>query len=123
METSTANTNKAHSARRTLNRYIMIAHILAFLMSVVMTVVGTGISLYIIITNYESGEMSLYSSWAQANIAFLMGMWISDRPRLTSGSKDFIRQKKRPSTTTVYNTSDEASSRGSSPQHMGEYYP
>lgn len=54
---------------------------MAFLFAAVLSLGLTAFCLWIIYLDFKSGTQFSISGWAQSIITFLLGAWITDRPR------------------------------------------
>jgi hypothetical protein len=62
----------------------------AFLFAAVLSLGLTGFCCWLIWLDFDSGATFTISGWAQSIITFLLGAWITDRPR-------FFKEKKQKS--------------------------
>lgn len=82
-------------------------------MAILVTILISGTSVYIIISSFERGLDTTATQWAYSMIAFLAGIWITDRPK-------FITKKRKK---TKKKTNNQSSSNPALDLHNSPIYP
>lgn len=100
IDDSATSTTTRNRLKRYVLKYRLATHAATFFMAVVLTLVLAGVCVYIITDGYNNKEdTGGYMLWAQGTLALLIGVWITDRPK--------IGKKERQPTTTQHYASEQ----------------
>jgi len=78
-------TDSNSSFRRELKKvtfwYSLCSYSTWFIVALLISLVLIGYCLWILYIEYQKGDVGGIASWCQSIITFLLGAWITDRPR------------------------------------------
>lgn len=81
-----SNSSTTRRIRRALVKYNVLTHACGFLVAMILSFAAIGCALFILIHDYLHPELQS-SAWAEVTVAFILGIWLTNRPK-------FLKQKK-----------------------------
>jgi Mn2+/Fe2+ NRAMP family transporter len=88
-EVSASSTTKRIS--RAIIKYNVLAHAFGFIIAVLLSLVIMAVALYMLIDSFES-ENKKDTAWAQTVIGFILGVWVTDKPKFVKKKKNKVKQ-------------------------------
>ena len=84
---SSASRQFARSIKRKVTNFSFIGYSAGFLFAAVLSLGLVGFCCWLIYLDFKTGAEFSISGWAQSVITFIMGAWITDRPKFFKDKK------------------------------------